>query len=93
MHVDVIENRDILLRVKSNWDAVYEADPESQLYMSWMWIAGWFERLGCQWIVLAAKENVDSPDYVAFFPLQLRTERAGDGGFYNDLRTGGGRTP
>jgi CelD/BcsL family acetyltransferase involved in cellulose biosynthesis len=90
MHVDVITSRDTLLRLRSNWNAVYEADSEAQLYMSWTWIAGWFERLGSQWIVLAAKDSADSPDYVAFFPLQLRTERGREGKFHNELRTGGG---
>ncbi|CAN5214552.1 hypothetical protein BH10PSE11_BH10PSE11_11790 [soil metagenome] len=90
MHVDVIKSRDMLLRVRSNWEAVYQADPEAQFYMSWTWIAGWFEKLGCQWIVLAAKTDPNSQDYVGFFPLQLRTEQSRDGKFHNELRTGGG---
>lgn len=90
MHVDVIKSRDMLLRVRSNWEAVYQADPEAQLYMSWTWIAGWFEKLGCQWIVLAAKADANSPDYAGFFPLQLRTELSRNGTFHNELRTGGG---
>ncbi|NGX96872.1 MAG: GNAT family N-acetyltransferase [Candidatus Afipia apatlaquensis] len=90
MHVDVIKSRDMLLRVRSNWEVVYQADPEAQLYMSWTWIAGWFEKLGCQWIVLAAKTDANSPDYDGFFPLQLRTEQRRDGTFHNELRTGGG---
>lgn len=89
MHVDVIRSRDGLLRVRSNWEAVYQTDPEAQLYMSWTWIAGWFEKLGCQWIVLAAK-TTPSSDYAGFFPLQLRTEPNRDGTFRNELRTGGG---
>jgi CelD/BcsL family acetyltransferase involved in cellulose biosynthesis len=90
MHVDVIKSRDMLLRVRSNWESVYQADPEAQFYMSWTWIAGWFEKLGCQWIVLAAKADANSADYIGFFPLQLRTERSRDGTFHNELRTGGG---
>ncbi|EKS38877.1 hypothetical protein HMPREF9696_01346 [Afipia clevelandensis ATCC 49720] len=90
MHVDVITSRDALLRIRSNWEAVYQADPEAQLYMSWTWIAGWFEKLGCQWIVLGAKSTATSPDYVGFLPLQLRTEQNRDGSFRNELRTGGG---
>ncbi len=90
MHVDVIRSRDKLLRVRSNWEAVYQADPEAQFYMSWTWIAGWFEKLGCQWIVLAAKADANSSDYVGFFPLQLRTDWSRDGKFHNELRTGGG---
>ena len=40
MQVDVIKSRDALLHLRGNWNAVYEADPEAQLYMSWTWIAG-----------------------------------------------------
>ena len=75
MHVDVISTLDKLLRLRSNWEAVYQADPEAQLFMSFSWMAGWFERLGSQWIVLAAKQDPGSSDYVGFFPLQLRTVR------------------
>ena len=90
MHVDVISSFDKLLRLRSNWEAVYQADPEAQLFMSFSWMAGWFERLGTQWIVLAAKQDPGSPDYVGFLPLQLRTTRNKDGKFQNQLRTGGG---
>jgi tetratricopeptide (TPR) repeat protein len=90
MHVDVITSLDKLLRLRSSWEAVYQADPQAQLFMSFSWIAGWFERLGCQWIVLAAKDSPEVGDYVAFFPLQLRTERSREGKFHNELRTGGG---
>lgn len=89
MRVDVIDSLDALARLKGNWDAVYQADPEAQFYMSWTWISGWFRRLGSQWLVLAAKNTSDG-GYVGFFPLQLRTERGRDGAFHNELRIGGG---
>ncbi|PBB79321.1 GNAT family N-acetyltransferase [Mesorhizobium sp. WSM3879] len=89
MRVDVIDSFDALVELRDNWDAVYAADPEAQYFMSWPWMAGWFKRLRYQWLVLAAKED-DSASYVGFFPLQLRTERARDGAFQNELRTGGG---
>ncbi|TPN85530.1 GNAT family N-acetyltransferase [Mesorhizobium sp. CU2] len=89
MRVDVIDSLDTLLQLKDNWDSVYAADPDAQYFMSWQWIAGWFKRLRYQWLVLAARETASS-DYVGFFPLQLRTERARDGAIHNELRTGGG---
>ncbi|MDX8448565.1 GNAT family N-acetyltransferase [Mesorhizobium captivum] len=89
MRVDVIDGFDALVQLRDNWDAVYAADPEAQYFMSWPWIAGWFKRLRYQWLVLAARQD-DSSSYVGFFPLQLRTERTGDGTFHNELRTGGG---
>ncbi|RWM39452.1 GNAT family N-acetyltransferase [Mesorhizobium sp.] len=89
MRMDVIDSFDALVQLRGEWDAVYAADPEAQYFMSWPWIAGWFKRLRYQWLVLAARDG-DSPGYVGFFPLQLRTERARDGAFRNELRTGGG---
>ncbi|AZO09629.1 GNAT family N-acetyltransferase [Mesorhizobium sp. M3A.F.Ca.ET.080.04.2.1] len=89
MRVDVIDSFDTLVRLRSNWDAVYAADPEAQYFMSWPWIAGWFKRLRYQWLVLAVRKE-GSSDYVGFFPVQLRTERTRDGAFHNELRTGGG---
>lgn len=89
MRVDVIDSFDTLVQLRGNWDAVYEADPEAQYFMSWTWMAGWFKRLRYQWLVLGARED-DASGYVGFFPLQLRTERARDGAFHNELRTGGG---
>jgi CelD/BcsL family acetyltransferase involved in cellulose biosynthesis/Tfp pilus assembly protein PilF/GNAT superfamily N-acetyltransferase len=90
MFVEVLDTNDALGRVKRNWDAVYDADPEAQFFLSWIWIANWFEDIDSQWIVLAAKESADASEYVAFFPLQLGTEITRAGVLTNFLRTGGG---
>jgi tetratricopeptide (TPR) repeat protein len=88
MYVDVIDNFEVLIKLKANWDAVYDADPEAQFFLSWTWIANWLENIDCQWIVLAAKETPDS-QYNSFFPLQSHTRIREDGSFYNELRVGG----
>ena len=89
MHVDVIESFETLTELKKNWDAVYEADPEAQFFLSWTWIANWLERIDCQWFILAAKAAPDASEYTAFFPLQLHTRMREDGSFCNELRVGG----
>jgi hypothetical protein len=90
MQIDVIDNLADLNRLKSDWDTVYEADPESQFFLSWTWTANWFDGLNCQWIALAARPNLRASRYVAFFPLVLRTQRNESDGFYNDIGVGGG---
>ncbi len=90
MHVDVIDSPEALAALKSNWDAVYDADPEAQFFLSWTWIANWLQEINFQWLVLAAKASPDASAYGAFFPLVLRTERGKECGFYNEIRTGGG---
>ncbi len=58
MHVDVIQSREMLLRLRSNWDAVYQADPEANLYMSWTWIAGWFALNPSYDLAITQRENI-----------------------------------
>ncbi|TCL70437.1 GNAT family N-acetyltransferase [Rhizobium sp. BK251] len=87
MHIDVLEKAGDLAKLKENWDEVYAADPEAHYFLSWIWIASWFER-PIRWFVLAAKETPDAEKYVAFFPLRLRTEFDGERGFFNTIMTG-----
>jgi tetratricopeptide (TPR) repeat protein len=90
VYVDIIDSFETLTEFRANWDAVYDADPEAQFFLSWTWIYNWFDKLDVQWIILAAKPHADSANYVAFFPLQFRTELNGEGIFFNELRMGGG---
>lgn len=92
MHVDVIDSIKALTELRRNWDAVYDADPEAQLFLSWAWIFNWFAKLSStntQWIILAVKPSAEASSYAAFFPLQLRTQMNKEGGFYNEIRMGG----
>lgn len=89
MHIEVIDSFQAFTQAKGNWDAVYEADPEAQFFLSWTWMSKWLEWIEDQWFILAAKPNVKAPAYVAFFPLRLRTEMRKGGGFYNELNMAG----
>ncbi len=92
MHIDIIDDLKTLTQLRSNWDAVYEADPDAQFFLSWDWLSKWFKSFSSpngEWFILAAKPSADAPSYVAFFPLQLRTEMKKDGTFYNEVRMGG----
>jgi tetratricopeptide (TPR) repeat protein len=87
MQVDVIERREDLSRLKDDWERVYGADPEGQFFLSWIWISNWLHRARFPWMVLAAREGEDGP-FVAFLPLQLRTELDKKRGLYNSIRMG-----
>jgi tetratricopeptide (TPR) repeat protein len=74
VHIDIIDTLPSLVKLEDNWNAVYDADPEAQIFLSWQWLSGWLAHIEGPWFILAAKAN-DSADapYVAFFPLRLQT--------------------
>ena len=74
MHIDIIETSPLLAKLEDNWNAVYDADDEAQIFLSWKWLSGWLSSIPGPWFILAAKER-DAADlpYVAFFPLRLQT--------------------
>jgi tetratricopeptide (TPR) repeat protein len=94
MKIDVIDNFETFQAIKSNWDLVYEADPQAQFFLSWIWLREklkFYEECNESWFILAAKSSSDATDYVAFFPLGiLVTEYKDGGGFYNKLFMAGG---
>ncbi|MGH6927001.1 MAG: GNAT family N-acetyltransferase, partial [Dongiaceae bacterium] len=88
MRVDVIDDIKTLAALRVNWEAVYEADPEAQVFLSWPWMSRWLGVLKAPWSVLAARPD-GSPDYAAFFPLSLQTKEREAGGFHCDVAMGG----
>jgi tetratricopeptide (TPR) repeat protein len=74
VHIDIIETSPSLAKLEDNWNAVYDADDEAQIFLSWKWLSGWLSAIPGPWFILAAKERdaADQP-YVAFFPLRLQT--------------------
>src|SRR5262245_21580363 len=89
MRVDIIEGKRALARLQADWDAVYDADPEAQFFLSWTWMWRWLTAIEKPWFVLAAAPDAESSSYVAFFPLWLDTNEHKSGGFYNDIQMGG----
>src|SRR5258708_12057917 len=72
VQIDIIETLPSLARLEDNWNAVYDADPEAQIFLSWKWLSGWLACSEGAWFILAARasDSADAP-YVAFFPLRL----------------------
>lgn len=72
MHVDVIRGMENFERYRSNWEAVYSADPEAQYFLSWTFLSSYMMRFKDAWFVLAARNGPPGSAYVGFFPLRTR---------------------
>lgn len=89
MRIDIIDSTKALAGVRANWEAVYEADPEAQFFLSRTWLSKWLPSIGTPWFVLAVGPEADVSAYSAFFPLWLRTKAEKSGGFHNGIVMGG----
>ena len=45
MHIDIIETLPSLAKLEDNWNAVYDADGEAQIFLSWKWLYGWLSSI------------------------------------------------
>ncbi|HIK30419.1 MAG TPA: GNAT family N-acetyltransferase [Oscillatoriales cyanobacterium M59_W2019_021] len=88
MQIEIINNFEKLKQLRADWDAVYNADPVANFFLSWVWLSGWFAILSDRWFVLAARSDDDST-YIAFFPLIFRKEQEENKGIYHELCMGG----
>jgi CelD/BcsL family acetyltransferase involved in cellulose biosynthesis/cytochrome c-type biogenesis protein CcmH/NrfG len=88
MRVDIIDSVKAFAALRANWEAVYAADPEAQVFLSWPWMSRWLGVLKAPWSVLAARPD-DGSEYAAFFPVTLQTKEREAGGFYCDVAMGG----
>lgn len=73
MQIDKIDNFPTFEQLRTNWDAVYEADPQAHFFLSWVWLSGWLPIVHEDWFILAIKPDCNS-SYVAFFPLKMLVE-------------------
>ena len=88
MQIDVFEGVESLNRLRDDWEATYDADPDAQYFLSWTWMSGWLRHLKFPVTILAARPE-NSTGYVAFLPLWMETVEEKDGGFYNRFNLGG----
>lgn len=88
MQVESIESLEALKRLRSAWEAVYDADPEAQFFLSWAWMSRWLAALRTDWFVLVAQPEVGSPP-VGFMPLRLSTTERAGGGFRSEINMAG----
>ena len=74
MQINLIDDFHEFDKLKTTWEAVYSADPQANIFVSWAWLRGFFEMTHYYWFILALRPNSESP-YVAFFPLTLENYR------------------
>ena len=79
LHVDRITKLSSFKKIKKDWEQLYKSDPNSNLYISWLWLYSLFSTSTFKWAVLAVK-NVDSSSYVAFYPF--KNDNRGSFGIY-----------
>jgi CelD/BcsL family acetyltransferase involved in cellulose biosynthesis len=88
MKVNYIDNLAQLDELKSNWEEVYQADPNANFLVSWVWLRCWLEFKPEPWFILAVfSENHSS--YVAFLPLGKRVIQKYGLKLLSDLHMGG----
>ncbi len=85
MHIEVVTTYQKKGPLSRNWDAVYDADPEAQFFLSWTWISHYLDAFKGLWLILAAKPSAGASEYIAFFPIKVRTEMTKDRGFHNEI--------
>src|SRR5215468_1644249 len=76
-------------RLEQDWNAVYDADPDAQFFISYNWLAGWLQRIAGPWFILAARASdaAEAP-YVAFLPLRMSVKTS-EGPLHNELNMAG----
>jgi tetratricopeptide (TPR) repeat protein len=84
MLIDVIDDFGAFERLKPDWDDVYDADPDAQLFLSWIWLSQWIPMLSDPWFILAARP-AEGAKYIAFLPLRWRLREDGKRGFHNEI--------
>jgi hypothetical protein len=83
VHVDLIERYQDFLALREAWDAVYDADPDAQVFVSWRWMATWLNRREVDgrnaggWVILIAKASPAATSCLAILPVRVRP---GEGG-------------
>lgn len=88
MQIDRIETLTQFDQLRASWDVVYHHDPQAHVFVSWLWLRGWFELTPYRWLVLAVRPGPGSP-YVAFLPLVSRGPRLAGIQLFDLLTMGG----
>jgi len=73
MYLDIITNLRQFDELKSDWDLVSQADPNSTVFVSWWWVRGWIGTLANNWFVLGLKPDKQT-SYVAFLIVRKQNK-------------------
>lgn len=89
MRVEIIEGNEAIQRLRPQWDAIYDADPEAQFFLSWSWMNGYNGPWDRDAFILAARPDVEGAGYVALLPLRMRTKERRNTEFVNEINLAG----
>ncbi|MFD1745463.1 GNAT family N-acetyltransferase [Rhizobium helianthi] len=89
MYIDVIETVQDFAQARRDWEAVWQADPHAQYFLSWDFLFR-FLKSKQRWLILAARSaQKRGAPYVAFFPLRLQTRQNEKGMFVDEFYMAG----
>ncbi len=74
MMIKLISNLEDFEQLEQQWDDVYAADPQAQIFSSWAWLRGYYKASLFPWFVLAYKPR-GQKHFVAFLPLSMHTRK------------------
>ncbi len=60
--------------IKSDWEKVYNRDPDAMFYVSWTYLNAWFRITKDKWFVIAVKDQKTS-EFIGFLPLKKFEKR------------------
>jgi CelD/BcsL family acetyltransferase involved in cellulose biosynthesis len=86
MHIEVVDRFEQFSGLRSDWDAVYAADPEAHFFISWIWFEKWLQYYDDGWFILLAMPNASTPRPIAFFPLRIVDKKWKGSWFYNEIQ-------
>ena len=89
MHVGIVEGWEDFNQLREAWDAVYEADPEAHVFLSWQWLADWLTVYRSSWFILTAKRDKSASGYVGFLPMRDHLGFDKMNGFNNEISLAG----
>ena len=73
LHIDIVTNHSDFLELENDWNEAYNADPESQFFLSWSWLHQVFSHYKSGWLIVAVRDAGALNKYIAFLPLKMTT--------------------
>lgn len=72
LEVTLIDGPGEFLALREAWERLYQADPESTVFLSWPWLNQAFQDNLYRWSVLVVRKRDTSGDIIAALPLKYR---------------------
>ena len=73
MQIDIIDSYNAFAKLETNWNALYQKDPEAQFFLSWTWFSRVLLDHPDKCRILAVRPDQPDADYLGFFPIRIKT--------------------